>query len=289
MIADVLLAAIAITGTGMAAYVDIKTREVPNLITYTLIASALIIRFLHAVLFAEWGYFFFGVMGFLIMAGAGMLLYLTRQWGGGDTKLLMALGALFGTRPWFVPASTFSFPFLAVLLINIAIVGALYGLCASLILAARNWKEFKEKYKELGKEPRMKNLKIVALIVGVVSVIALATQQGDQQLRLTFSAIIVLILVYPYLSLLIRAVEQGTMIKKKLPSELTEGDWVEQDVYKKSVLVYKRKPLGIEKQDILLLIKEKIPYVIVKEGIAFIPPFFIGLLITLITGEIVFV
>ena len=70
------------------------------------------------------------------MTGAGILLYLARQWGGGDTKLLMALGALFGTRPFFVPASTFSFPFLAVLLINIAIVGALYGLCASLILAA---------------------------------------------------------------------------------------------------------------------------------------------------------
>ena len=51
-------------------------------------------------------------------------------------------------------------------------------------------------------------------------------------------------------------------------------------------VIYKVKNTGIEKEDIQKLIKAKIKEVLVKEGIPFIPPFFIGTILTVLQWNI---
>lgn len=288
MSADVLLSLIGVAGTAIAAYADIKTREVPNMLTYSMVASGLLIRFLYAATTQNWAFFLYGILGLAIMSGAGILLYISRQWGGGDAKLLMGLGAVFGSKPAFVPTAVFGFPFLAVLIMNIAIVGALYGVVISAWIARGNWQAFTAKYRELNASPAAKRKKLSALFVGVLLLGAVFLSPSKAVLSLPISLVAILTLIMPYLSLTITAIEKGAMTKKKRPQELTEGDWVEQDVYSGKKLVYKRKPLGIEKRDIALLIRARVREVIVKEGIPFIPPFFIGLVWTIVTGQILF-
>ena len=103
------------------------------------------------------------------------------------------------------------------------------------------------------------------------------------------NTIALLLLVYPYLTIFIKSVEKCCFYKRVSASKLVPGDWVEENIYEKNKLVYKKKLLGIEEGDIKRLIKAKVKNVLVKEGIPFIPPFFIGVLITIISGKIMFI
>jgi len=78
------------------------------------------------------------------------------------------------------------------------------------------------------------------------------------------------------------------MYKKLQSSQLTEGDWVQNNIYKNKKLLYKVNPYGIDLKSINILKKAKIKQVLVKEGIPFIPSFLIGTIITLILGNIIF-
>ena len=68
--------------------------------------------------------------------------------------------------------------------------------------------------------------------------------------------------------------------------KLTEGDWVAEDIIVKGKLICSKKDLELTKEQISKLRKLKIKNVFVKEGIPFVPSFLIGLLITLIWGNL---
>lgn len=287
MITDGILATIGVLGCAIASYTDMKTREVPNWLSYSMIASALLIRFLHASTTANWSYLWYGLLGLGAMAAVGMVLYFTRQWGGGDTKLVMGLGALFATTPSFVTL-TIKTHFLVMMLANIFILGAFYGVIMAMRLAVKNWQSFKKAFIAINASPQMRWMKYIVLVVVVIIVSTNIMMNVPSSFRVLTSALAGLVVVFPYLSSAIRAVERACLIKKIPTSRLTEGDWVEQDVYHKGKLIYKQKPWGIEEKDIQALRKARIPSVVVKEGIPFIPPFLLGLLWTLATGSIIF-
>jgi len=75
---------------------DLKTREVPDWLNFAAIIIALVTRALYSLV--EWDYTFIleGVLGFAAMFILACTLYYLGQWGGGDSKMLMALGALLG-------------------------------------------------------------------------------------------------------------------------------------------------------------------------------------------------
>ena len=67
-------------------------------------------------------------------------MFKTRQWGGGDAKLIMGLGIVFATGPFFVKESYL--PFLFMFVVNTLLLGALYGVVYSVVLAHKNRKKF---------------------------------------------------------------------------------------------------------------------------------------------------
>ena len=80
------------------------------------------------------------------------------------------------------------------------------------------------------------------------------------------------------------------MYKLVEPSRLTEGDWIAKNVLYKGKVITGPKDLGIAKKQIALLKKlyreNKVKKILVKEGIPFVPSFFLGWITTLVIGNI---
>ena len=78
------------------------------------------------------------------------------------------------------------------------------------------------------------------------------------------------------------------MIKNIPINNLTEGDWIVNDIYSKNKIVYSKKSLGVTLDQISIIKKLKIKTITIKEGIPFTPAFLIAFIITLIYGNILF-
>ena len=82
------------------------------------------------------------------------------------------------------------------------------------------------------------------------------------------------------------------MLKYVLPKQLTEGDWIVKEIKIGGKYITGPKDLGIEKKQINKLIslykKKKVNKILIKEGIPFVPSFFIAYVVTLIFGNLVF-
>jgi hypothetical protein len=79
------------------------------------------------------------------------------------------------------------------------------------------------------------------------------------------------------------------MIKKISVNKLTEGDWIIENVYYKNRLLYNKNNPGITNSEIKLLKKFNIKYVLIKEGLPFVPSFLLALIISLIFGNILLI
>lgn len=279
MMLDYILASMAVIGLAAATIQDLRTREVPDWVTYGLIGAGFGVRLIGALGNEQWFYFFSAWLGLGATFVLGSLMYYARQWGGGDAKMMMALGVLFATKPAFIPET--GILFLGVLFINILLFGAVYGLAWGILLAWKHRKKFTQVAKALLQEKKMVSIRIYAIIVAGI-VMSLAFLMDDLFIRLSTMTLALLILLYPYLWIYVKAVEKACLYKQLKPRELTEGDWVEQDIIINKKVIYKMKNTGIEKTDIQRLIKAKVKQVTVKEGIPFIPPFLLGTLATLL-------
>lgn len=268
-----LIAFIAIT---IASYTDIRTREVPDLLNYGLIFIAIAARTLFALANNDISIFVEGFLGGLLAFAIGALMYYTGQWGGGDTKLLAGLGILIG-----IPFS-FKMSFLPIFLISIFFAGAIYALLLAIIAAIRNRKSF-------GKEAAIisEKLKVIkiALIVFVFAVAAAMFFVDDIQIKILLFSLAIISVMTLYVYIFIKSVEKVAMLKTYQVSMLTEGDWIAKDVFIGKKWITGPKDLGISKEKIELLKKHKIKSVLVKEGIPFVPSFFMAFLITYFFGN----
>lgn len=273
---DLLLIAVGITGMIVATIVDLKKREVPDWISYSMIASGFGLRIIDSLTTNDWAYTLYGLIGFAVMVGIGLFMYYTKQWGGGDTKLIMALGIIFaaiGTKKLF----------LVDLFINILIIGAMYGIAFGIFLAIKKWDKFKEEIKKA--MIKNKKIRIATLILGgAVAVVILIMQ--DRLITMVLGLTTLLLILYIYLITFMRAVDKACMYKYLEVEKLTEGDWVAEEVKVNNKVICGPKDLGLEKEQIEELKKLKVKKVLVKEGIPFVPPFLIATILTLIFGNV---
>lgn len=279
IVADAFLAIIGLTALIFASVNDIKTREVPDWLNYGLIVSAFAVRVFHSLIFSDFWYLLYGLIGFGVMFVIGIGMYYTKQWGGGDAKLVMGLGIVFASSHLNMNNLLIS------LLINIIILGALYGVTWSVYLAIKNKKVFVKSFLKIFYQK--KHARNVSLVFGLLVIISLFFIPIPY-MRFIFCMTALAIIVYSYLVIFVKAVEDSCMYKWLPVSNLTEGDWVAKPVYVNKRLICGPKDIGLEKHQITALKKAKVKKVFVKEGIPFVPSFLIASVGTLIWGNVLF-
>jgi len=286
MMIDIILLTIGVIGLLIGTVTDIKKREVPDWLSYSLIASGLGLRLINSLATLSWYPFLYGILGFVVFTSLAYIMFYAGQWGGGDSKMLIGLGAIFSTYPVFLLdyfKPELNLPFLAIFVINALLAGAVYGIIYSIILAIKNKKKFLIEIKQILQKPIVKKSRNSILIISVLFILIIHLTVNFILIPLIL-LVLIFILTF-YLWIFSKAVEKACMYKFVTPNKLVEGDWIAKNVYVGKKLVCGPKDLGIEKEQIEQLKKYKIKKILIKEGIPFIPSFLIGAVVSLVWGN----
>ncbi len=253
----------------LASIQDIKEREVYDLISMGLLIIILSIKLIIS-LETGWNYFFSALLGFAIMLIIATFLYYQGGWGGADSKVLMAMGALLGadfTFPILKESSQFNgleIPFFLLLLL---FIGSAWSLFWSAKVMTEHWKLFKKEAKK--RHRKLRRLFYLSILVAII--LGIFSYKIDPSL-LIFP--IVLPLLYPFF-IFLTAVEASCFYIYKSPLDLVPGDWLSQKVKENHKMIVKKKTL--ERDDIekiqMLFANGKIETVKIKEGVPFLPSF----------------
>ncbi len=250
---------VALVWIVFAVVQDLRSREIANWVTFSLIAFVLAYRAFFAIFVNDWRFFAYGVFGILIFVAFGYLFYYLGVFAGGDAKLLFGLGGIF-------PYSSFSslgfYGFGFIILLFSA--GIFYTLIYSLFLIARDFSSFRKAFVSEFKKYRF-------AVYGCLLIFAFLFFVGD-----IFRIYSWLVLVFPLVYFHARAVEQACMIKLTAPEKLTEGDWLVSDV-RIGRKIIKKTVHGLSIEEILLL-RRAGKKVLIKSGVPFAPAFLIALL-----------
>ena len=247
---------------------DVRTKEIANWISFSLIIFALGFRFFYSLFDGtDFSFFYNGVIGLGIFFAIGNILYYAKVFAGGDAKLLIALGAI-------LPASVKIFSNLEIFLNFVFIflfTGFFYVLLSSVLIGIKHFKALK---KELSKQ--LKRNKKLMIILTLFSIILL----GIGFLEKLFFMLGILVFFSSYLYLYSKAVDESCMIKKIKSKDLKEGDWFYSDLVLDNKQL-KTKWEGVSKKDIKQIVK-RYKEVKIRQGIAFSPVFLISFIIFVI-------
>jgi amino acid transporter len=147
------------------------------------------------------------------------LMYYAGQWGGGDSKLIMGLGALIGFE---LKADSI----LVLFLIMVIFTGAIYGLIYSLVLALMNRQKFWKKVIEL--RDKYHGKRRIVILISLLFVVSSFFMEVYLRLIVLITGFVIVIAFYFFL--FARAVESACMLKHVEPKRLTEGDWIVHDI-----------------------------------------------------------
>ena len=262
---------------------DLKTREVPDWLNYGLIISGISLNMLFSAIYSDSSFAINSIVGLLILFGIAYIMFYAGQWGGGDSKMLMGLGAMIGVDVGFEAPQ-----FLAGFFINALFAGAIYVLSWSIFLAIKNKGKFVNEIRKILSIKKIILIKKITIFIVALGIIfsLLAPLFFVKLLMLSFALIIALTF---YLWVFVKAIEKSAMYKLVEPSRLTEGDWIVKDIYVNNQYICGPKDLGIEKKQIKKLIefyrKGKVKKILIKEGIPFVPSFFIAFVVTFVIGN----
>jgi Flp pilus assembly protein protease CpaA len=243
---------------------DLRTREVANWLTFSLIAVALAYRGFVAAFSGAWGIWWWGVIGCAVFVLLAHAFYYGRVFAGGDAKLLMGTGIALpyqSLNELILWGSTFLFA--------LFFCGALYTLVYSVRLVVVNRKAFGTVFFSELKKQRW--LFVFSVVVACVLALVVA---GNDDMRLLGVVAIALVLVIPLLYAYLQSIEHACLIRLRKPKELREGDWLV-----KTVRVGNKKIAasvhGLSSDEIRLLQRYR-KQVMIKEGVPFVPAFLIA-------------
>ncbi len=280
---DLILYSIAFAALVIGSITDIKFREVPDWVNFGLIFAGIGIRALYSIFTFDWTFFINGLIGLGVFVVIAYIMFYTGLWGGGDSKMLMGMGALIGLPLVFKPL-----PLIIVFFINVFLVGGIYGLFYSIGLAVKHRKKFFKAFLKIIYDK--KTIKIRRYVLIGLAALVLLILFLVQDIILKWVLLIFVLIAYFsfYLMFFIKAVELAAMFKYVEPSELTEGDWIAKEYRSDGKTICSPKDLGIDKKQIRKLIalkrKGKIKKIKIKEGLPFVPSFLIAFIITLTLG-----
>jgi len=244
---------------------DLHRREVDNVWNFSLIAIALGYR--AAVSIFVWDYWFFlnGLIGFGIFLILGNLFYYSRIFAGGDTKLVIALGTVLPlSYDWMV-----NFKIFGLFILLFLFGGAIYVFIWSLVLTIFNYKSFKKEYARQFK--RYRKIFLISVLFVVFWIFS------SYFVGMEFVYIGFIFLLFPILFSYSKAVEECCMVKRVYPKDLTEGDWLAEDVFIGGKRI-RANWNGVSRSELKLIQEKYRRKILVKYGVPFTPAFLVGLL-----------
>jgi Flp pilus assembly protein protease CpaA len=269
---EVLFGILLLFGLIFGSIFDLKNREIPDYLSYSMILGSLGISLIYSML-TEWKFLLFAVLGGIIVFCLGYIFYYFKQIGGGDVKIFTAMGIALGN--FYIGRVNL----LIIFFIIVLIIGGLYSIVWGIVLFFRykkhSWMELKKILIE------NKSLRIIILISSIV--VLVIGIFFEWEIRLIIFLLIVLINILFYLKMFVQVVERLHFVKKIKVSELTEGDWLAKDVIHNNKILISKKEIEIEKKHIELLKKNYIYEVWIKIGIPFVPAILISFIILVIT------
>lgn len=274
-----IFVAVLVIGLLIATLRDLQIREVPDTVSYGLIAFGILGGLILSVLERDVRIFLEHATGFLGAALIGIAMFYTRQWGGGDAKLMMGIGAVVG-----MSGSNLLLPaFLVLLLLSGAVYGMIYTAGLALMHRKRFWKAFTKRLRTR----KVHRLRIGLVGTGVVILLLIVFVNLQLKILLGFFLLGLYVLMYSYLA--IKSIEETILLKKYPVGKLTEGDWVAEEVRVRGKVLVPERNTALTKEQIGALKKHRIRTVMVREGIPFVPAFLIAfvllMLITLLVHE----
>ena len=242
----------------ISTLVDLKTFEIPDFLTYFLIIFgigahvllSLNSNFEISTLFISLG----------IATAFGLMMYYTGQWGGGDSKLLIGMSAMLPSYTLNAP-----YPFIVSFIVNLMIAGGIYSTLFLIKESIFNSEKINSKL------PFLKYMALISLILLLSKFYILGA---------AFAVMMILILAMH--------VQNNFFVKKILPKNLVEGDWVLDELTYHGKLIFKPKKTGVSKADVILIKKYFKKSINFKSGLAFGPAFLIAFLLTLKYGDLIF-
>lgn len=254
-------------GIFIACLQDLKRREVDNWLNLFLIMASFSFIFFRAVFERDATIVFQAGFALVILFVVMNLFYYGRIFAGGDAKLLFAMTIFFigGT---FVSTLINIGIFLLFLMIS----GSIYGLIYSFILYIKNFKKVNKKIRVGLSAVWIKYLVLVGIVFFVFSYI-----------NWIFLFLAIFIWIFPLLYVFAKGLEDIAMVRTISGKDLREGDWLLDDVHigKK---VIKADWDGLSLEDIDFLKKKK--KIKIKEGLPFVPAFFIAFLLQVFFKEL---
>lgn len=279
-----LILGLAIVTIGSVA--DLRWREVPDWSNYFGISAALMIRTIYSLGTGSWGYVFEGLLGLGAMYCLACGLFYLGQWGGGDSKLLMALGAIFGLG--FSPDSTGGL--MGSFLVNLILFGGIWGGFWSVKLAIEHQTEVSKAYKSLMRKKAVLHAKMYFFVIAL-GLLALAfafpitSPAGSYQFRIPLIILAATGLLTFYTWGFAKSVEKACFIKNVPVKNLEEGDWIQHDILVKGKRLAGPSDLGVSRDQIKALNLSGLKTVTVKEGVPFVPGFFLAYAATILVGN----
>jgi Flp pilus assembly protein protease CpaA len=263
---------------------DIKRREVADWANYGMICFGIAMNLIFSIVLNDWGFAIRSIIGFGIFLLLALAMFYTGQWGGGDSKMLMGMGALYG-----IGFNWNDSYFLISFIINTLIAGAIYGIIWSAVAAVVHREKFGREFRVLYSDKTIRKIRSALVWIALI-LIALLLIPFDAFFKIVLLSLYIALFGGLYLWVVVKAVEKSAMLKLVTPDKLTEGDWIAKEVKYKGEYITGPKDLGIEKSKIRILMKlyrqGKIKKVMIKEGIPFVPSFFLGWVTTVIFGNI---
>jgi Flp pilus assembly protein protease CpaA len=258
---------IALAGTLIASYYDLKTTEIPDYLPIVMIAAGILLNLVNFLITKNSEYLFLSIMNGIVFSAIGFSMYFAGQWGAGDAFLLAAVGFL-------IPKNFFlneDFPFLFTYLVNLFFLGSIYMIIYSIAYAIREKTALKYFKEQMSKFYWAIFVFFIFFLIAssIISYLIFNSINLKLVIISTISSIILIILwVFS------KSVEKS-FIKRIPVSKLKVGD----------VLVESKRWDGITEKKLREIKRSGKKYVYIKTGVCFAPAFPIALIYTFLFGN----
>lgn len=262
---ELLRLAIALAGTAVGGWWDMKTTDVPDALLFGMIGAGLLLNFLEWQLFGLQELFAYSMIVTGMFGLFGILMYKAGAWGGGDGAMLTAVGSL--VPVWIFPPSFSWLPFPLVFVFAVFTIGLAWSVSYILLKVFRS----RSLTREFVKGMMDRKPVFLAFAAAAAAVVLI----GGFPLSGLFAFL--LLLMTPLMVL--TKVSEKAFSTQVLSSRLRPGDMLGEDIPK--LKLWKRELRGLKESEIAGIRKAR-RTVLIRTGVRYTPVFFFALLLLML-------